>query len=84
VIFAIDDASANDVMVVKMVRRSGFRIVSSVAAVAFDCLLEVVWLADQRRETRIRHNGPQPQFACRQPMPTDPTLARTEVGIFPF
>jgi hypothetical protein len=41
-------------------------------------------LADQRRETRIRHNGPQPKFGCRQPMPTEPTLAAEEVGILPF
>jgi hypothetical protein len=35
VIFAIDDTAANDVMVFKMVRRSGlmYRIVSSLAAV---------------------------------------------------
>jgi hypothetical protein len=47
VIFAIDDAAAKDVMVFRMVRRSGllYRIVSSLAAVCFDCLLEVVWLA---------------------------------------
>jgi hypothetical protein len=47
VIFAIDDAAATDVMVFRMVRRSGllYRIVSSLAAVCFDCLLEVVWLA---------------------------------------
>jgi hypothetical protein len=47
VIFAIDDAAANDVMVFKMVRRSGlmYRIVSSLAAVCFKCQLEVVWLA---------------------------------------
>jgi hypothetical protein len=47
VIFAIDDAAANDVMVFRMVRRSGllYRIVSSLAAVCFDCPLEVVWLA---------------------------------------
>src|ERR1700720_2091807 len=34
-------------MVFRMVRRSGllYRIVSSLAAVCFDCLLEVVWLA---------------------------------------
>src|SRR5712671_3904594 len=45
--FAIDDAAANDVMVFRMVRRSGllYRIVSSLAAVCFDCPLEVVWLA---------------------------------------
>jgi hypothetical protein len=50
--FAIDDAAANDVMVFRTVRRSGllYRIVSSLlfsslAAVCFDCLLEVVWLA---------------------------------------
>src|SRR5712675_576669 len=44
--FAIDDAAANDVMVFRMVRRSGllYRIVSSLAAVCFDCPLEV-WLA---------------------------------------
>jgi hypothetical protein len=47
VIFAIDDAAANDVMVFRMVRRSGllYRIVSSLAAVRFAWLLEVVWLA---------------------------------------
>ena len=46
-IFAIDDAAANDVMVFRMVRRSGllYRIVSSLAAIRFDCLSEVVWLA---------------------------------------
>jgi hypothetical protein len=37
---AIDEAAANDVMVFRMVRRSGllYRIVSSVAAIRFDCL----------------------------------------------
>src|SRR5947207_13467359 len=63
VIFAIDDAAANDVMVFRMVRRSGllYRIVSSLAAVCFDCPLEVV-VGDQHAETRIRHNGPQPRL----------------------
>jgi len=45
VMFAIDEAAANDVMVFRMVRRSGLLYCIVSAAIRFDCLSEVVWLA---------------------------------------
>src|SRR5450631_3099634 len=86
---AIDVAAANDVMVFSRVRRSGllYRMISSLAAV---CELPIRGgvVGDQHLETRIRHKGPQPGFACRYlppPMPDEPgAAAHREVGIFPF
>jgi hypothetical protein len=87
VIFAIDDAAANDVMVFRMVRRSGllYRIVSSLAAVCFDCLIEVVWLATNTARlgfgTMARNHD-----SLAATMPNGPAWRRgaEEVGVFPF
>jgi hypothetical protein len=53
--FAIDDAAANDVMVFRLVRRSGllYRIISSLAAVCFDWLLEVGEVGDATNTRRL-------------------------------
>jgi hypothetical protein len=62
--FAIDDAAANDVMVFRMARRSGllYRMVSSLAAVCFDWLIEVVLLATNTVRlgfgTMVRNHDP--------------------------
>jgi hypothetical protein len=83
--FAIDDAAANDVMVFRMVRRSGllYRIVSSLAAVCFDCLLEVVWLATNAARlgfgTMVRNHDSLAATDARTNAP-----GAEEVGILPF
>jgi hypothetical protein len=66
--FAIDEAAANDVMVFRMVRRSGllYRIVSSLAAGCFDWLLEVVWLATNTASLGLGPKVRNPRFACQQ------------------
>jgi hypothetical protein len=80
-IFAIDDAAAND----GMVRRPGLlcRIVSSLGAVCFDCLIEVEWLATNTASLGLVSNGRWPPVISQACVPKPPAsgLARDADGL---